>query len=98
MPHDISPDRAISLMQTINKFDDPEVLAAAIELVNATHCQQGEKGDAAQAALRWAYRQTTHCAEQCKQYLELGLFLLPFLNLILQGFYEWFQLGLSASC
>lgn len=91
MPQELSPDWAVSCMERINKFDDPDVLDAVMELVNGVHCERGNKGDAAQAALRWAYQQTPHCAERCREYLALKrigvnvaalLVLLTFFNLI----------------
>ena len=72
-PHSTTPDWAISCMKRINKHDDQDVLDAALELVAGVYDSTGDKGDAAQAALDYGYRQTTDCEKHCMEYLGIAV-------------------------
>lgn len=85
LPHKPTPDWAVSLMKRITKFDDPEVLQAALELVTVLgglNLQEeervnpvsvGVRADAAQAAVDFGYRKTEHCDQCCKEYLDIAV-------------------------
>lgn len=68
-PHLLTPERAESCMKRITKYDDPDVLDAALELIAGTSDFSGNKGDCARAALDYGYRQTEDCAKHCEEYL-----------------------------
>ena len=75
VPHSLTPDWAESLMERITKFDDPDVLSAALELVvglaglndsdRLLPARVRMRDDAAQAAVDYGYRKTDHC-QQCE--------------------------------
>ena len=82
-PQSLTPDRAVSLMRIITKFDDPELLDAALELL-AGVSGLGDKerrdpkhvalrDDAARAALDFGYRQTLDCDRHCEEYLGIAV-------------------------
>lgn len=85
IPHKPTPDWAVSCMKRITKFDDPEVLQAALELVTALgglHLEEDERihpmsvgvrADAAQAAVDFGYRKTEHCDQSCREYLGIAV-------------------------
>lgn len=85
LPHKPSPDWAVSCMKRITKFDDPDVLQAALELVTALGglnleederslpMNVGVRADAAQAAVDFGYRKTTHCDQSEREYLGLAV-------------------------
>lgn len=69
----ITPDWAISCMERITKYDDPDLLDAVLELLAGLSDFQGHKGDAAQAALDYGYRKTPDCDEHCREYLGIAV-------------------------
>lgn len=71
-PHPLTPDWAVSCMERINKFDDPDVLDAVLELVAGVYDVTGVKGDCAEAAMDFGYRKTDHCQKQGRDYLGLA--------------------------
>lgn len=84
-PHLPTPDWAVSLMKRITKYDDPDVLDAALEIVTVLGgLNIGEeeridkrsvdmRADAAQAAVDFGYRKTEDCENHCKQYLSIAV-------------------------
>jgi hypothetical protein len=60
-------------MNRITKYDDPDVLEAALELVAGVCDLTGEKGDCAQAALDYGYRKTEDCEKHCLEYLGIAV-------------------------
>lgn len=72
-PHPLTPEWAISCMQRITKYDDPDLLDAALELLAGTCDLTGDKGDCAQAALDYGYRQTVDCEKHCHEYLGIAV-------------------------
>lgn len=82
-PRPFTPDRAISLMKVITKFDDPSLLDAALELlVGVSGLDDRERGDprriavrddCARAALDFGYRQTDDCDRHCEEYLGIAV-------------------------
>lgn len=85
LPLKPTPDWAISCMKRITKFEDPEVLQAALELVTvlgglnvdedgrADPVSVGIRADAAQAAVDFGYRKTEHCDQGCREYLGIAV-------------------------
>lgn len=83
VPHTPSPDWAISCMERISKFDDPDVLEAALELVvGLTGLNDKERDlpdhlairdDAARAAADFGYRKTSDCDRHCEEYLGIAV-------------------------
>jgi hypothetical protein len=72
-PHSLTPDWAISCVDRITKFDDPDVLDAMIELVAGVFDERGDKCDCALAALEYAYRKTHDCEQHCQEYLGIAV-------------------------
>ena len=82
-PQSLTPDRAISLMRIIIKFDDPELLDAALELLTGVSGLDDKerrdpehialRDDAARAALDFGYRQTLDCEQRCVEYLGIAV-------------------------
>lgn len=72
-PHPLTPDWAISCMKRITKYDDPDLLEAALELLAGVSDMHGEKGDCAQAAMDYGYRQTVDCEKHCVEYLGIAV-------------------------
>lgn len=82
-PQSLTPDRAISLMRIANKYDDPELLDAVLELVTGSsglndkeRCDPrhvAQRHDFARAALDFGYRQTTDCNQHCEEYLGIAV-------------------------
>lgn len=73
IPQATTPDWAIQRMKIITKYDDPELLDAALELLAALSDDRGQKGDAARAALDYGYRKTADCDRRCQEYLGLAV-------------------------
>jgi len=71
--HPLTPDWAVSCMKRIIKYDDPDLLDAALELIAGVSDFTGEKGDCAQAALDYGYRQTEDCERHCQEYLGIAV-------------------------
>jgi len=71
--HPLTPDCAVSCMKRIIKYDDPDLLDAALELIAGVSDFTGEKGDCAQAALDYGYRQTEDCERHCQEYLGIAV-------------------------
>jgi hypothetical protein len=79
--HNPTPDWAESCMKRIMKFDDPDVLDAAIEIVvgltglndpkRADASRIALRDDAARAAVHFGYRQTQECYRHCEE--DLGI-------------------------
>lgn len=78
-----TPDWAISCMERITKFDDPDVLEAALELVvglsglndtaRAAPSHTAAREDSARAALDFGYRRTVDCERHCEEYLGIAV-------------------------
>jgi hypothetical protein len=70
-------------MRTITKFDDPELLDAALELLTGVSgLQDKERNDPLHAALRddcvraaldFGYRKTLDCDRHCEEYLGIAV-------------------------
>jgi hypothetical protein len=60
-------------MKRILKFDDPDVLDAALELLAGVSDFSGDKGDCAMAALDYGYRRTEDCEKHARAYLKLAV-------------------------
>lgn len=83
IPHSLTPDWAVSCMKRIMKFDDPEVLSAALDLVvglsglndpdrlDASHVAL--RDDAARAAAHFGYGETEECYQHCEDYLGINV-------------------------
>lgn len=82
-PHKPTPDWAISCMERITKFDDPDLLDAVLDLVvGIAGLNDQERGlpahvavrdDAARAAIEFGYRKTADCDRSCDQYLGIAV-------------------------
>jgi hypothetical protein len=82
-PLSFTPDRAISLMAIITKFDDPKLLDAALELVvgisglndhdRSDPRHIASRADCARAALEFGYRKTDDCERHCEEYLGIAV-------------------------
>lgn len=78
-----TPDWAVSLMKTANKYDDQDVLDAVLKLVTGLTGLNDEdrddpshvaiRDDAARAALAFGYRNTADCDEKCNEYLGIAV-------------------------
>lgn len=76
-----TPEWAIARIEIVTKFDDPEVLEAALELLVALtglndrdrHLPDhvANRDDAARAAIDFAYRRTPTCGRHCEE--DLGI-------------------------
>lgn len=81
-----SPERTTQLMKKIiDKYDDPELRDAAMQLVAEVAPTEDEnkfKHEAAWAAIEYAYTKTTDLAVSCKRYLGVasGLIVCVFLS------------------
>lgn len=84
-PHDPTPDWAISCMERITKFDDPDLLDAVLDLVvgvsglNLSDRNRFDpenirlRQDAAMAAVDIGYRKTAHCQRGEEEYLGIAV-------------------------
>lgn len=82
-PLSFTPDRAISLMAIISKFDDQTLLDAALELVVGVAGLNDQdrrdprhvaaRDDCARAALEFGYRKTVDCDRHCEEYLGIAV-------------------------
>lgn len=82
-PPILTPDLAVSYMRVITKFDDAELLDAALRLIlGASGLDDAERDqphrvslrdDFARAALDFGYRKTSDCDRHCEEYLGIAV-------------------------
>lgn len=82
-PQPFTPDRAISLMKIITKYDDPSLLDAALELVIGVSGLGDDerrdpghiaaRDDSTRAALDFGYKKTIDCDRHCEEYLGIAV-------------------------
>jgi hypothetical protein len=79
----LTPDRAVSYMKVITKFDDPDLLDAVLAIVigisglndldRLDPRHTAARDDAARAALDFGYRKTADCDQHCEEYLGIAV-------------------------